>query len=163
MFIQKGPATYVLQTVSVGWLCLMFLGGSSLAQTATVPFDFDDFTEISVSTVFNVMVTQGPDFVVEVTIDEDEVNSLDVTQTGSRLEMKLQLGDHDIETLEGRVTLPVLNRVDLDGVVKVTLSGFNQTQLTVDVAGTSQLKGDLLVISDLSASVSGVSRPSRTS
>jgi hypothetical protein len=71
--------------------------------------------------------------------------------------MKLRLGDHDIETLEGRVTLPVLNRVDLDGVVKVNLSGFNQTQLTVDVAGTSQLKGDLLVISDLTASVSGVS------
>jgi hypothetical protein len=136
----------------------MFLADSSLAQTVTVPYDFEDFTEISVSTVFNAVVTQGPGFVVEVTIDEEEAGSLDVTQTGPRLDIRLQPGDHDIETLEARVTLPILSRIDLDGVVKVALNGFNQAQLTVDVAGTSELRGDSLTINDLTASVSGTSQ-----
>lgn len=157
MAFQKGLSTYFFQHLSVSCLCLTFLGGRSLAQSTTVPFDFEDFTEISVSTVFNVMVTRAPDFLVEVTIDEDEINSLDVTQTGSRLEIKLQPGDHNIETLEGRITLPVLNKIDLDGVVKVTLSGFDQSQLRADVAGTSQLDANSLLISDLTATVSGVS------
>jgi hypothetical protein len=139
------------------WLCLVFLDGTSLAQTTTVPFAFENFTEISVSSVFNAIVTQGPDFVVEVTIDENVVNSLNVTQTGPTLEIGLQPGDHNIETLEAHVTLPVLDRVDLDGVITVALSGFNQNELRVDVAGTSQLRSDSLMISDLTASVSGTS------
>ena len=165
MHTQRRTAAYTLQTLTLCWLCLMFLGGNSLAQTVTVSFDFDGFTEIFVSelclpctSVFNVAVTQGPDFVVEVTIDEDEVDSLDVTQTGTRLDFTLVQGkNQNIETLEARVTLPVLNNIDLDGVVKATLSGFNQTQLAVDVGNVSQLRGDSLMISDLTASVSGVS------
>ncbi len=158
MNMQRRTATRVMQRQAAFWLCLMCLVGNPLAQTATISFDLDGFTEISVSSVFNVAVTQGEDFLVEVTIDENEVDSVDVTQTGNRLDISLLPGMvRTIETIEALFTLPVLNSIVLDGVIKATLSGFNQTQCRIDVAGVSQLSGDSLVISDLIASVSGVS------
>lgn len=125
--------------------------------TVTVTFDLRDFTEISVPTPFNVTVTQGPDFSVEVTVDADVVQRVDVTQTGSRLNIALLPGDSNIETLDAFVTMPVLNRIDLTGVVNATLNDFNQSQMTVNVGGVSRLRGNALMIGDLSASVSGVS------
>ena len=124
--------------------------------TTTVTFNLSNFTEISVPTVFGVTVTQGPDFLVEVTVDEDVVNRVDVTQTGSRLNIALLPGDSNIQTLQAFVTMPVLNRIDLTGVVNASLNDFNQTQMTINVDGVSRLRGNnALMISNLTASVSG--------
>ena len=132
--------------------------GQPVAQAATAVFDFTNFSEISVPTVFGVTVTQGPDFSVEVVTDDDVLNRVDVTQTGSRLNIALLPGDGNIQTLQAFVTMPVLNSIDLSGVVNARLNGFNQTQMTVNVGGVSRLRGNALVIGTLTASVSGVSQ-----
>jgi hypothetical protein len=137
---------------------LLKMPSPTVDPTATVTFDLEDFTEISVVSVFNATITQGTDFLVEVTIDEDIVNKLDVTQTGSRLSLNLLFGNNNAATLDAVVTLPVLNRVDVDGVAMVSLNDFNQVQMNVNVGGMSQLRGDSLMISDLTARVSGVSQ-----
>ena len=67
-------------------------------------------------------------------------------------------GNGNIETLEAFVTMPVLNSIDLAGVVTATLNDFSQPQMTVSVGGVSRLQGNALMISDLTASVSGVSQ-----
>jgi hypothetical protein len=131
--------------------------GSVLDPTTTMAFDFANFTEISVPTVFNVTVTQGSDFSVEVTVDEDVTDRIDVTQTGTRLSIALSQGNGNIETLDASVTMPVLNSIDLTGVANASGNGFNQTQMTVNVGGVSRLQGNALMISDLTANVSGVS------
>ena len=144
-------------------------GGSILADeitfgrvvnpTETRTFPLSDFTEISVSTLFSVTVNQGSDFSVEVTVDVDIIDSVTVALAGSTLNIDLDLppGDNNIDTLEAVVTLPVLNSVILEGVVNVVLNDFEQTQLTVNVGGVSRLRGNSLMISDLTATVSGVS------
>ena len=121
-------------------------------------FDFTDFTEISVPTVFNVTVVQGQEFMVQVTVDEDVADRIDVTQTGSVLSIALAFGDSNIQTLEAFVTMPVLNRIELTGVVTASISNFNQASMTVDVGNVSQLRGDGLTIGDLTATISGVSQ-----
>lgn len=132
--------------------------GRVIDPTTTVTFDFNNFTDISVLSIFNVTVTQGPDFSVEVTIDEDIVDNLIVTQTGSRLSLDLQFGDNNAQTLDAVITLPVLNSIDVDGVATVTLKDFNQTHMTINVGNVSQLRGNSLMIGDLTARVSGVSQ-----
>jgi hypothetical protein len=132
--------------------------GNVIDPTTTVTFNFANFTEISVPTVFKVTVAQGPDFSVQATVDSDIVNRIDVSQTGSRLNIALLNGDGNIDTLEAFVTMPVLNRIDLTGVVNATLEDFNQSQMTVNVGGVSRLEGNELMISDLTANVSGVSQ-----
>jgi hypothetical protein len=131
--------------------------GRLSGNTATQEYGFSDFTRISVPTVFNVAVTQGPAFSVEVTIDEEAANRVDITQTGSTLNIALSSGNGNIDTLEAFVTMPVLERIDLIGVANATLDGFNQAQMTVNVGGVSHLRGNALMIDDLTASVSGVS------
>lgn len=132
--------------------------GRLLGKTATLEYGFSDFTEISVPTVFNVSVSRGPAFSIEVAIDEDDADRVDVTQTGSTLNIALSSGDGNIETLEAFVTMPVLDRIDLTGVVNAALHDFNQAQMTVNVGGVSRLHGNALTINDLTATVSGVSR-----
>lgn len=126
--------------------------------TATLTFDFVDFTDIVVPSVFNITVVQGEDFLVQVTIDEDVVDRVDVSQNGATLTVNLLLGDSQIDTLQAFVTMPVLRRIDLSGVVlQSVLRDFNQTEMIVNVGGVSQLRGEGLVINDLTATVSGTS------
>jgi hypothetical protein len=132
--------------------------GHVVNATATLEYDFQNFTEISVPTVFNVTVTQGSTYSVEVVVDGEAANRIDVTQSGSTLNIALLEGNGNIETLEAYITMPVLDRMDLTGVVFATLTGFDQAQMDLRVAGVSQLVGDALTIDDLTATVAGVSR-----
>jgi hypothetical protein len=134
--------------------------GSIVDPTTTVTFDFTNFSEISVPTVFKVTVVQGSEFLVQATVDSDIVNRIDITQTGARLNIALLQGqgDNNIETLEALVTMPVLDRIDLTGVVNATVQDFNQSQMTVNVGGVSRLEGSALTIGNLTANVSGVSQ-----
>ncbi|NNE35569.1 MAG: hypothetical protein HKN13_10040, partial [Rhodothermales bacterium] len=134
--------------------------GRIVGATTTVSFDFSDFTEINVRDVFNVTVSPSSEFLVEVTIDEEDANRVDVTQSGPTLNIGLlpASGDVNIQTLEAVVTLPVLEVIDLDGVVNVTLHDFIQTQLVANVRGVGRLFSDSIMIGDLTAVVSGVSQ-----
>jgi len=132
--------------------------GRIVDSTTTVTFDFQDFTNISVGTVFNVAIIQGSEYSIEVTIDADEVNRVSVTQSGSTLNVGLLQGDGDIQTLQAVVTMPVLDRINLTGVVNATVSDFGQAQMMVNVGGVSRLNGNGLTISNLTAIVSGVSQ-----
>lgn len=131
--------------------------GRVASTTTRLTYDLRDFTEISVPTVFNLLVRQGPEYSVEVIIDADDAGRVDVTQTGSRLNVALRPGNGRIDTIEARVTMPVLDRMDLSGVVNVSLIGFQQPAMTINVGGVSRVHGSELTIGSLTASVTGVS------
>ncbi len=126
--------------------------------TVTATFDVADFDEVAVSSVFHVTIEQGPTYSVAVTADEEVMQNVNVTTSGDRLNITLLMGDNNADTLEAMVTMPVLNRIDLSGVVSVRLDGFAQSHLMADVAGVSRLTGHDLDIDSLSAIISGVSQ-----
>lgn len=132
--------------------------GRIVDSTTTVTFDFRDFTNIVVGTVFNVVITQGPEFSIAVTIDADEANRVSVTQSGSTLNFGLLDGDGNIQTLQAVVTMPVLESINLTGVVNATVNDFSQAQMMVNVGGVSRLTGNALTLGNLTAVVSGVSQ-----
>ena len=132
--------------------------GRIVGSAERLVYGFTNFTEISVPTVFNVTVSQGAGYSVEVFVDQAHANRIDVSQSGSRLSIALLPGNGSIQTLEAVVTMPALNRIDLSGVVLANLNDFDQPQMTVNVGGVSFLRGNGLSIDNLDASVSGVSR-----
>ncbi len=134
--------------------------GRVIGATTTLTFNLSDFDEINVRNVFHVTVTQGAEFLVEVTIDEEDANRVDVTQSGATLNIGLQpaTGQVNIQTLEANVVMPVLADIDLDGVIHVTLRDFDQAQLQASIRGVSRLFSDSIMIGNLSASVAGVSQ-----
>jgi hypothetical protein len=132
--------------------------GRALETTTTLTYDLHDFSEISVPTVFHVSVAQGADYSVEIIVDAEASDRVNVTQVGSRLNIALDTGDGNIETLRAVVTMPVLEYLETTSVAYVTLNGFDQAQMTLKVAGVSRLIGSNLSLDNLTATVAGVSR-----
>jgi len=132
--------------------------GRLVGDTTSLAFDFEGYSEIAVPTVFGITVVQGATYSVEVTVDREAADRVAVTQDGPRLSVALRPGDGNIETLEAYITLPVLDRIDLTGVVNATLRDFDQPQMTINVDGVSRLRGDAMKIARLTARVDGVSQ-----
>jgi len=129
--------------------------GRPVDDSSTGTFDFENFTNISVLGLSKVTVEQGPNFSVEVTAPSDIFGGVPVTQSGDTI----TLGDNNTLFLNALVTMPVLNRIDVeaDSIANVTLRDFDQLQMNVNVGGVSRVRGERLQIGDLTASVSGVS------
>ena len=132
--------------------------GQLAGNTTSLTYALDGFTEISVPTVFGITVTQGDEYSVEVIVDEEAANRIQVSSNGPRLTIALEPGNGHIDTLDAYITMPVLDRIDLTGVVYARLRNFDQPQMTMNVGGVSYLVGDGLRIGHLLATVSGVSR-----
>ena len=121
----------------------------------TQTYDFDNFTKISVLGLADVMVAQGADFSIEVTADADVINDVQVIQTGDTV----SFGLNNNQLYNVVVMMPVLNQIDVgaNALANVILKDFDQMQMTVNVGGVSVLRGEGLLIGDLTATVSGVS------
>jgi hypothetical protein len=132
--------------------------GQPISPTTTLPFDFSNFTHISVLGFARVTVSQSPDFSIEVTGDSDIIGDVQVSQNGDTLSFELALPNSS-QLYSAVVTMPILNQVDVGtgSLANVTLMGFNQPQMTVNIDGVSLLRGSSLMINDLTASISGVS------
>ena len=131
--------------------------GRIVSSTTRLTYGYSNFNAINVPTVFNVYVTQAPEYSVEVVVDEEVAGRVDVTQSGSTLRIALLPGDGNIESLDAFVTMPVLDRIDLTGVAHANLYDFDQAQMTINVGGVSLLRGHDLDLDDLTANVTGVS------
>ena len=134
--------------------------GEIVSPTTTLDFNLSNFDEISVQSVFKVTVSQDSDFLVQVTIDADDANRVDVTQTGDTLNIGLlpASGNDNIQTIEAVVTMPALTAINTQGVIDTTLNDFSQPQLRIDLSGVSRLYSDSISIGALTANVIGVSQ-----
>jgi hypothetical protein len=129
--------------------------GRPINDSAALTFDFDSFTNISVLGLSNVTVVQGPDFSIEVSAGADIANDVQVIQIGDTVSFEL----NNTRILNARITMPVLKRIDVgaNALANVTLQDFDQMKMTVNLGGVSILRGEGLLIGDLTATVSGVS------
>ena len=129
--------------------------GRPVNDRTGLTFDFENFTNISVFGLSRVTVTQGQNYSIEVSAISDAVNDVQVTQSGDTVSFNL----NNTQLLNAVVTMPVLNQIDVgaNALANVTLKNFDQLQLTANLGGVSFLRGESLLISDLTATVSGVS------
>ena len=129
--------------------------GEPVINRTTRIFDLEDFTNVSVSGLARVMVSQASDYSIEVTAALPFIDTVEVTQIGDTV----TLGGNNTRFFNARITVPELNRIDVaaGALANVTLRNFDQTQMTVNLSGVSSLYGSDLQIGDLTAAVSGVS------
>ncbi|HEY5622818.1 MAG TPA: DUF5666 domain-containing protein [Gammaproteobacteria bacterium] len=129
--------------------------GRPVFDRTRVVFDFENFTNISVFGLTRVWINYGPNFSVEATGNADIINDIQVTQTGDTV----TFGNEKTQIMDAVVTMPVLNRVDIDAdaLAAVTVRDFDQMQMIVSLGGVSVLRGEELRIASLSATLFGVS------
>lgn len=133
--------------------------GTLVSPRMTESFDFENFTNISIDGLARITINQGTIFSVEVTAASDIIDDVQVTQTGDTVSLGPSIGSATGRIFSGAITMPVLDQIDIvaDSLANVTLNDFIQAQMTVNVDGVSRLYSDSLTISDVTATVHGVS------
>lgn len=160
MFKQTLPLLIVAAVLLAGCSGLPYLttiAGSG--QLVTQKFDFTGFDSLQISSAFQVEVVASDRYTVEVTVDDNLVDSLQVEQRGKTVAIGLEptTGIRN-PTLRARVTMPSLVDLRASGSARVELTGFKSSEnVTINVSGASTVQGDL-ELGDLDAEVAGASK-----
>jgi len=126
----------------------------------TKSFDFADFSSIEAGGTFRVEVVRDNGYSITINTDDNVVDLLRVSKSGSTLKLALAGGrSYNSVTLEARVTMPELRGLDLSGASRGTVSGFDSsTDLNIDVSGASRLEVDDITAANTDIEASGASR-----
>lgn len=140
--VLVGIAVIVIALVAVGLIPSIGIGapvvGSGNVQTQTKAIA--DFTAVSASSGFTVQITQGSTYSVNITADDNILQYVEVTKTGSTLNIGIRpLLGYQTTTLKADITMPNITTVQFSGGVVSTASGFNLTHsFTADLSGGSR-------------------------
>ncbi|MBM3840642.1 MAG: hypothetical protein FJ398_22310 [Verrucomicrobia bacterium] len=160
-FAQAAALFVCLALVLVSAGCgVLGAGITGSGHTVTKDYDLTAFSRLAVGNAFQVEVTQGPKHGVAITVDDNLVEHLDVTQAGETLRIKLAPGINVRQaTMKAAVTLPELTGLDLSGAVRATLTGFSSDKrLDAELSGASNVNFDEYPSGDTAAHASGASR-----
>lgn len=137
----------------------MSYGIRGSGQTITREYDFTGFTRVAISAAFEVELTASPQYHVAVTVDDNLVDYLDVSNSDGTLRIRLRpnVTVRDV-TLKAKVAMPELEALDLGGATRTHLAGFASSRpLKVSLSGASKLEGEL-ASGPARISLSGASR-----
>lgn len=104
-------------------------------------FDFEDFDEISASSKFDITITKGQSFDVQLFGREKELDYVRLKQHGDVLEFDTRdwklFGLSKWKPIKVELTMPELRRIKLSGACSAEASGFSGNNLDIDMAGAS--------------------------
>ena len=130
---------------------------SGETQRVLLTYDFGDFQEIEVSGAWTINITQGEDYSVTVHCPERIKDVIEIKQRGNRLYFedvfrftRLQSG-----SINADITVPDLEKYEVDGAASVYISGFNQDRLDIEINGASSVKGEDNVFEHISVDLNG--------
>lgn len=139
---------------------LHFLVGSG--KTVSQDFSFTDFSRISAGWTFNVEVSRGAAYSVNVTVDDNLQSYLEVSKDGDTLKIGMRNGySYSNSHFKAVVTTPRLTGLTLSGASKGNASGFNLADdFILNVSGASQANFTNMSVNKLTLDISGASRAS---
>ncbi len=125
----------------------------------TQEFEFEGFTDVDVGGAFEVTITQSDSYSVIITADERIFGDLEVTQTGSTLNIYTRPGISWGERVRrAEITMPAMQRLVLSGATRSTVTGFDSTNsLAIDVSGASTLQLSNIGTGNVEIDLSGAS------
>jgi hypothetical protein len=116
-------------------------GVTGSGDLVTETKDFTGFSSVSAAMGFNVEITESSTFSVRVTVDENVVDRLRVTKTGSTLSIALDPGIYTRTTLRAVVTMPDIEGLELSGGSRGDISGFvGLSSLDLELSGGSHVQ-----------------------
>jgi hypothetical protein len=168
MLLQLSPKmeAYMkyLAGMAAGLLTVAAAGAGLAAKNdhVTKKLDLTGFEKIDISGVYELDVQVGPDFSIELSGDEDEMELVEasvkngVLRLGRAERKRRGFGiNRDHDSLEATITLPALTALEVSGVVDGRISGIDAERFDVDISGVGdmELEGEC---GELDADVSGV-------
>ena len=144
----------------------LFGGGPVRVQTdaeagevTSVSRELSGFSEIEIEGNWDVTITQGDGWQVELSAADNDLDAMEVVVGGERL----SLASADPRSFFGGPTgrfsadivMPALAELDAAGASQVRLTGFNGERLTIDVAGATRIIGNDGRYDELDLSLAG--------
>jgi len=136
---------------------MVVLEGSGNIVTLTE--DFVGFNRVEAGHAYNIEITQGDEYRIEIRADDNFVEYLDITKRGNTLDLDLddQFSYQFLDgVLEASITMPELALIRLSGASDAVIGGFDSTsRFEANLSGDSTLVGDLgagNILLDLSGS-----------
>ena len=119
----------------------LFSFGSDITGSGdlvTQTFDYQDFDAIDASHGFSLDVTEGDEYSISVSVDDNVEDRLNVRKDGDTLKIGLDPGGYTRMNLVARITMPSLNKIEFSGGTRGDISGFISTyDFEVDLSGGS--------------------------
>lgn len=108
-------------------------------------YNFSDFTKVEAHNGFQLELTKSSTFSIEITVDDNVKEDLEVNKSGETLRIKLKgTRVYSSVTLEAKITLPELYKIDLSGGSRADITGFSSSHdLLVELSGGSRVAGDI--------------------
>jgi hypothetical protein len=122
--------------------------------------ELEGFNEISVNGPWRLHVIQRDRYKIEIKVPQQLVEKLIVEKRGNTLFIGENPGamfQGGNKNLEATVIIPVVSKIDLNGVNSVDLSGINNDNLNISMQGVTTVTGLDSAIKDLSLKGKGVS------
>jgi len=155
-------------------------GITGSGDIVTRTFDYQGFSVIEASYGFNLEVTQGNEYSITVSVDDNVVDRLKVSKSGDTLSIGLDPRTYERMNLVARITMPSLNNIEFSGGTQGDISGFTSTHdfdialsggswativgsagdLTIDASGGSHFDLSEFTVDDVDAELSGGSHGS---
>ncbi len=108
-------------------------------------FPFDGFDEVKVSALLDVEIRQGEEYSVKVKGESADLDEVYLNQVGDELEVRFMEDnwkwwlDNNGNRLALIITMPELSYLSMAGACKGEVSGFEGSELTVELVGASEL------------------------
>lgn len=150
--IVIGVIVVVVAVVAIYW----YSPGAQKTET----FELSDFTQVEVSSAFQVTITESETYSIKVTAGERIFDRIQVNKTGETLKIgtlpiTVFFGSFDAKA---EITMPTLHKLDLSGATKATVNGFNTTEsFAATVTGASSLEMTNAEFGDVNIQLSGAS------
>lgn len=144
-----------MKNISIILLLLTFTSLSSKGQETSQQLPFKNFSEIEIGSSFQVQITRGDSYVVEIMGSNDQFEGLEFSQEGKKLRIDLDKKRKGLPKAPRiRITMPALESLDLSGTIKAEIKGFNNESMQIDISGTASCKLDAQ-INNLKIDMSG--------
>jgi hypothetical protein len=130
------------------------------ADDASKTVELMDFESIDAAGVFELEVTVGPEYRVELSGKPDDLERVQATVEGGELKLDLEKREageqrHRHSGVTAKISTPMLKAIEFSGVVDGEISGVNAESFKVEISGVGdvELSG---TCGALNADVSGV-------
>ena len=150
--------TAVVTRVVVGWGGQV---GDDPGELTTASRDLAGFSSIEINGAWNVEVTQGDEWQVDLSYPENHPTDIEVSVNGERLNLNSTrpeslFGGPDMQ-FSAEIVMPALEELEVSGSGRVWLSGFEGARLEIDVTGATRIIGEDGRYRTLELSVAGAS------
>ncbi len=121
-------------------------------------YAYSDFTKIDASETYSIKLTQGKEFKVDLSCNENILEFIEIELKGKTLVLDFK-GNHTFSDITAKVniTVPTIKEIEASGASKIKMNGFTLDELAIDVSGASSFKGNLKIKGTIDIEASGAS------